>query len=527
MTGTTAATAAAAAALAVATSLQLLKWWNTTIPVRRVPEAERLSAIVVGGGMGGIVAAVYLAKLGVDAHIVEVERDFGGTWLLNKYPGCACDIPIHAYSFSFATKGDWSQAWAEHDEILAYVQGVARDNSLHARASFETKVESAEFDGKLWVVTTRDLRTGATAVRKANFFIVATGQLNKPATPPVKNWEAFPGEQFHTARWRHDVDLAGKRVVCVGTGASAIQALPEIAPRVKSLVIFQRSPMYYLLKRNFRFPGWAKWILSTFPSLRVAYRYYLLAFYESIWWMLIRNSATKPSAGNAAFTEHIRNEMRSQLPPDMMRRIDPQERLGCKRVLQSNDWGPMLLRPNVTLVSEAADRIEGNAVVSKSGVRHEADVIVWATGFDTQAFVPGISIRANGKELHEVWGSYPNAYHGITVAGFPNMALLYGPGTNQNNTSVIIYLETQMQHITKLIARVAKTGATSFDVKREAQTAYADAEQAALKTTSFNANCYSWYKDPATGKIVNNYSGSAAMYWWYTKGVRWGDYRIQ
>jgi len=422
-------TRTAAAALTVLAALALVRAvLSARARARQLREnATSYSCIVVGAGLGGVVAAKRMGDLGVDVRLFEEQAEFGGTWLLNTYPDCACDVPIAAYSFSFAQRATWSRKWAKRDEILAYVVDVAQRLGLRPRTSFRTRVLSAEFDGAQWTVTVRNLDTQQIATARANFLVVATGQLNNPAAPNVRDWDQFTGEAaFHTARWRHDVDLAGKRVACVGTGASAIQALPAIAPVVKELVVFQRSPGWVGTKADYEYGPLARALLRV-PLLRSVYRAYLLVALDAFWVLIIRGSQQRRTAAHRLATSVVTSLMTRDAPPALRDALVPKEHLGCKRLLISNDWMPMFARPNVTLVTEPAARVDGRGIVTASGARHgDFDVVIWATGFEASKFVRGVDVRVRGEaqSLHDAWGGVPVAYLGATVAGFPNLGVV-------------------------------------------------------------------------------------------------------
>jgi cation diffusion facilitator CzcD-associated flavoprotein CzcO len=501
-------------------------------------KSKPYSVGIIGCGVGGITAAKRALDLGLTPLLFDIESDFGGTWLKNSYYDAACDVPIVAYSFSFSPRATWSRKWAKRDEILSYVQDVARNElKLNPFTKFCTRVNSCRFDGKKWHIYTTNLITNQNEIHITNFLIGATGQLNIPHVPStIENALQFKGESIHTAKWPNHVSFEGKKVACIGTGASAIQALPVVAKECKELVVFQRSPGYVVRKFDFEYPWWATLLLRV-PLFRAMYRYYVLGLMDIIWYLMVPNSNQSPPAkSNQLLQRYVQDQMKSQTskPDDLIPARE--ENIGCKRLLISDDWLPMFEQSNVKLVKSPIIQVDGKSLIDQNGNRHgEFDCLIFATGFDTSTFLKGIEIinetssssgSTNHSTLHEYWNGIPKAYLGLTVPHFPNFALVYGPNTNVNHTSVLALMECGLEHFFTLVQHVILNNEmSSFEIKEEAFHQYNNEEQYLLKKSVFNSNCDSWYKKNPTHSIINNYHGSLLGYYvatcWWNK---WDDY---
>jgi cation diffusion facilitator CzcD-associated flavoprotein CzcO len=460
--------------------------------------------LIVGAGFGGVAAAIELRRHGLrDVTILESAPELGGTWFHNDYPGAACDVPSHAYSFSFAQRRDWSRLCSPRGEILDYLRGVADDHGIRPLIHFSERVSACDFDdaARRWRVSTEGGET-----HEADALILATGQLNRPAIPSLPGLERFAGHSFHSARWDHDYDLRGRRVAVVGTGASAIQFVPEIAREVAQLTVFQRTANWLLPRHNHVYPPRLRAILRA-PGLQRVRRALLFAVLESLT-ASIRHPRTlgRVSASRSA------RFMRAQVPdPELRARIWPDYTFGCKRVLFSSRYLPTLARPNVELVTAPIAEVTEAGLCTPDGTLHPADCIIWATGFRASEFVSPMEVRgAAGRRLTDAWAGGAHAHLGMTVPGFPSMFLMYGPNTNTSGGSIIFFLETQAAYIRQALAHLSAGGCTGLDVRPEVEAASDREIQAGFAGTAWT-DCSSWYRD-RDGRIVANWPGYMAEY---------------
>ena len=460
--------------------------------------------LIVGAGFGGIAAAVELRRHGLDdITILESAPALGGTWFYNDYPGAACDVPSHAYSYSFHQRRDWSRLCSPRDEILDYLRTVADRYEIHELIRFSQRVTACALNeaARRWRVETE-----AGETYEADALILATGQLNRPAIPALPGIERFAGHTFHSARWDHDYDLRGRRVAVVGTGASAIQFVPEIARHAAQLTVFQRTANWILPRRNHVYPPWLRALIAT-PGLQRVRRALLFAFLESL-----TASIRHPRTLGRLTAMRCARFMRAQVPdPELRARIWPDYTFGCKRVLFSSHYLPALARPNVALVTEPVAEVTPTGLRTPDGLVHEADCIIWATGFRASEFVAPMQVRgAGGQRLADAWAGGAHAHLGMTVPGFPSMFLMYGPNTNTSGGSIIFFLETQAGYIRQALAHLRAGGHAALDVRPEVEAASDRALQAAFAGTAW-LDCNSWYQH-RDGRIVANWPGYMAEY---------------
>ena len=456
--------------------------------------------IIVGAGFGGIAAAIELRRHGFDdITILESAPELGGTWYYNDYPGAACDVPSHMYSFSFAQRRDWSRLCSPRQEILDYLNEVVDAHGLRPLIRLSQRVASAVFDEDAaeWQLTTESGETYT-----ADTVIVATGQLNRPAIPRLAGVDRFAGHSFHSARWDHDYDLAGKRVAVIGTGASAIQFVPRIAPLVDRLTIYQRTPNWLLPRRNHVYPRVVRGLIGRVPGLQELRRALLFNFLEGLT-LSIRHPRTfgRMTAWRSA------RFMRAQTPdPELRRRIWPDYTFGCKRVLFSSHFLPALARPNVELVAEPIAEIAATGIATADGAARPADCIVWATGFHATELVAPMHVQgAGGRALEQAWTDGAHAHLGVTVPGFPSLFLMYGPNTNTSGGSIIFFEETQAAYIRQALVHLRDGGYATLDVRPEVEAEGNRRLQARFAGTAW-LDCHSWYQND-TGRIVANWPG--------------------
>lgn len=466
---------------------------------------------IVGAGFSGLCMGIKLLEAGVDSFTIYEKNDgVGGTWRENTYPGAACDVPSHLYSFSFEPRPDWTRAFSEQAEILEYLEHCADAYGLRPHLRLGTEVAALAYDDDLatWRVHTVDGE-----VETYDVVVSGLGQLNRPAYPDVPGLADFEGTAFHSARWDHDHDLSGERVAVIGNGASAVQFVPEIAPDVERLTIFQRSANWILPKPDHRFPEWLKESFARYPGLERLYRYRIYWSFESHWlWF-------KAPSRSGAFIEKLARRYLAQAVKDPARRQDltPDYPLGCKRVLISNDYYPAVQRPNVEIVTDRIDRVAPSGVVTADGSTHEVDTIIFATGFQTTHFLAPLQVHGrDGRSLEDAWHDGAEAHLGITVAGFPNLFLLYGPNTNLGHNSIVFMIERQVGLVVQYLAELARRGLATVEVRPDAQAAFNRDLVDSARHTVWDQGCTSWYKTDS-GRITNNWTRSTLSYWWRTR----------
>jgi cation diffusion facilitator CzcD-associated flavoprotein CzcO len=475
--------------------------------------------VIVGAGFGGIAAAIELRRHGFDdITILESAPELGGTWYYNDYPGAACDVPSHMYSFSFAQRRDWSRLCSPRQEILDYLRQVVDEHGLRPLIRCAQTVANARFDESAarWQLTTE-----AGDSYEADAVILATGQLNRPAIPRLPGAAQFAGHSFHSARWDHDYDLAGKRVAVVGTGASAIQFIPRIAPLVQQLTVYQRTPNWLLPRRNHVYPAALRALIRYVPGLQELRRALLFNFLEGLT-LSIRHPRTvgRLSAWRSA------RFMRSQTPdPELRRRIWPDYTFGCKRVLFSSHYLPALSRPNVELVTEPVAEITPSGISTADDAARPADCIIWATGFHATELVAPMQVQgAGGRELQEAWSEGAHAHLGVTVPGFPSLFLMYGPNTNTSGGSIIFFEERQAAYIRQALAHLRDGGYQTLDVRPEVEAAGNRELQARFAGTAW-MDCHSWYQDDQ-GRIIANWPGYMSEYMNATRRFQPADFQF-
>ncbi len=447
------------------------------------------SIAVVGGGFGGVGAVMMLARAGHhDVTVFERADRVGGVWEHNTYPGAACDVPSHLYEFSFAPNPRWSRRYAPQAEIQAYLEQVARDHGVFDRIRTGVEVRSARWDEDAlqWLMET------SAGEHRAEVLLTACGQLSVPKVAQVPGLERFQGPAFHTARWRHDVELAGRRVAMIGTGCSAIQAGPAIAPAVRQLDIYQRSAGWTFPRMDFMYRERTKRLFERFPALQRADRAGNFAFHEI---------GALAMTGNrwilALFRAIGRWQIRKVLKdPELRAKVTPGDEIGCKRVMLTDDWYPCLTRPNVELVTAPIAEITETGVRSTDGVERPADVLVLATGFATHGFVAPLQVTGEGgRTLAQEWAEVPRAYLGLSVPGFPNLFLIYGPNTNGGTGSVIFTIESGIGHVIAALAEMERAKARRIEIRREAAERFDSELRRALEQTVWHTGCTNWYVD--------------------------------
>jgi 4-hydroxyacetophenone monooxygenase len=497
-------------------------------------------AAVIGAGMSGLLVAHRLRQVGVDVVVLEKNPDVGGTWFDNTYPGCRVDVPNFLYSYSFAP-AMWPQHFSSQDVLREYFADFATDHGLREVIRFGTEVRAARWDedAACWhleVTTNLD----ANDVIDADIVVSAVGQLNRPNVPDLPGLDSFSGPVFHSARWDHDVDLSGKQVVVIGTGASAMQFVPEIAPEAGTLTVFQRTPAWLVPSPDYHdevTPA-QRWLFEHLPSYTYWFRLWL--FWRTHEGMLVAAEADPdwpgaPASVSAlndmvrmALTEYLRSQFASD--PELFAQVTPDYPPISKRVVRDNGiWASTLLRDNVTLVTGGIASVERDGVVASDGTRYPADVIILGTGFTASEFLMPMQVTgAGGTDLHAQWAGDATAYLGMTIPNFPNLFCMYGPNTNiVINGSIIFFSECEAHYITESVRLLATNGARSMDVRAEVHDAFAERIDAANRRMAWGVSgVNSWYKN-ARGRVTQNWPFSLLEYWRATRTPEASDYHLK
>lgn len=444
--------------------------------------------VIIGAGVSGIGAAVRLLQQGFsDFVILEKYDDLGGTWRDNTYPGCACDVPSALYSYSFAQKPDWSRAFAGQPEILKYVHATAEQQGVKPFIRYGVNVEESRWQEQQqqW-----RLQTSIGEV-SANKLISAVGYLHEPIMPALPGLDSFNGEVFHSSRWNHDCDLTGKRVAVIGTGASAIQFIPEIQPRVKQLSVFQRTPQWILPKPDHRIPAIER-AFFRLPLTLNSWRKILYGALE-VFGIGFRRPGLLKIVQKLAH-HHVKRRIKDPL---LRQKLTPDYTLGCKRVLLSNNYYPALAQENVEVLATGVQEIQGNTLIGADGSRAEADVIILGTGFHVSDVPIAEKVYGrDGKTLDQTWQGSPQAYRGTTIHNYPNFFLILGPNLAIGNNSAFIVIESQLNYIVGALTAMRRNQLQTLEVKQPVQQQYNEVVQQALQTTVWNTGgCSSYYLD--------------------------------
>lgn len=483
-------------------------------------EESSYTVAIIGTGFGGLCMAIQLKKVGINSFIIfEKNEDLGGTWHDNTYPGAACDVPSHLYSFSFETKADWSRKYSDQNEIFGYLKHCAEKYQITPHIRFNTEIESATFDEEsgLWHFL---------SIRGEKFssktLVSACGQLNRPAYPKIPGLDEFQGVQFHSARWNHQYDLQEKRVAVIGTGASAIQFVPQVAKKAKELVLFQRTPAWVVSKPDRAYLPIEKTLFKHIPVLQKLHRLQIYLWNEIRFLSFQQNTLANKLflwAAERHLTQSIKN-------PELKKALTPDYPLGCKRILLSNDYLESLTKSNVKVVTDNISQVEPDGVTSSKGNFYPADAIIYGTGFQSTDFLAPMKIYGkNNLDLNQAWKDGAEAYLGITVAGFPNLFILYGPNTNLGHNSIIYMIESQVRYVISCVEALKEKNLRFLNVKTGLYNKYNNEVQRRLKTSVWAAGCTNWYTNTA-GKNTNNWPSFTFEYYWRTYKVNLDDYEI-
>ncbi|MDQ7019865.1 MAG: NAD(P)/FAD-dependent oxidoreductase [Robiginitomaculum sp.] len=470
----------------------------------RKSENNVLEVAIIGAGFSGIGMGIGLKRAGIDRFIIFEKTDgLSGTWHDNTYPGAGCDVPSHLYCYSFAPNPDWGHVYSRQPEIKAYVESCAQRYGITGHIQLNTAVKDLRFDEQtgLWIV-----RTAKGDQVQARFVVTATGPLSVPLIPPIKGLNDFEGKAFHSARWPKNLSLKGKNVAIIGSAASTVQIAPAIADEVENLSIFQRTANYIVPRRDRAYRPWEKALWRRFPFLLKIKRIYmdLVRDYFSFR-MFYKNSRLAKFMARGA----IKSMHEIVHDPELRAKLTPNYTLGCKRILLSDDYYQTLLRGNVALVTDGIDRVEKNAIITKTGQDVPADVIVLATGFEATNFLAGLKVTGlGGRDLHERFSQRMSAYRGSSYAGFPNLFTLLGPNTGLGHTSIILMIKAQIDYVLKAINHA---GTAVLNVREDAEKRYNETIADDLENMVWASGCHSWYQ-AKDGSIPTLWPHSTAVF---------------
>ncbi|MBL4633637.1 MAG: NAD(P)-binding domain-containing protein [Kofleriaceae bacterium] len=490
-----------------------------TSPSGEVPDVE---VLIAGAGFSGLGVAIKLKEAGLsDFLILERANEVGGTWRDNTYPGCACDVQSHLYSYSFETKADWSRKYAGWKEIGQYLRNCAAKYDLYSHIKFGVEWKGAQYDEQagLWRV-----QVSGGKLISARALVMAVGPLSNPAIPDIPGLDEFRGQRFHSATWEHDYDLSGKKVAVIGTGASAIQFVPEIAKKVSKLSLFQRTPAWVLSKEDRSFSPREIRRFQRSPTFHQAYR-------SRIYWrseFLLRALVNPDSRFNRIAEKRGLDNLHKHVKDKALREaLTPAYPIGCKRVLLSDNYYPSLVRDNVDLITTGIEKISADGIHDVLGGFHPVDAIIWGTGFTASDPLGGLSLQGrDGQCLREVWKSNDyQSYLGIVAHGFPNMFLMTGPNTGLGHTSIVVMIEAQANYIIQALKHLSRGVVRSLEVRTDVQETFSKEVQDKLQGTVWTSGCSSWYH-LASGKNFAIWPDYTFRYKERCEQLNMSDYKV-
>jgi len=481
---------------------------------------EEVEICIVGSGFSGMGMAIKLLEEGREDFVVlERGDDVGGTWHFNTYPGCGCDVPSHLYSFSFAPNPEWSQTYSLQPEIRAYLERVADDFGVRPYVETQTTVTGASWneDERRWEVETDRGKL------RARVLVTGVGPLAEPRTPDIDGLDSFEGTVMHSARWDDSVELAGKRVASIGTGASAIQYVPEVRQEAAQMHVFQRTPPWVLPHTNREIRGWEQRLYKLFPPLQRLNRAGVYAARE----MAVLGMVKRPKLLKA-LEQVARRHIKSQVPdPELRKKVTPDYDIGCKRILPSNKWYPALAADNVELVTSGVAEVKPNSIVDEDGVEREVDVILLGTGFHVADMPVGQMVTGrSGKTLDETWHGSPRALLGSTMPDFPNLFMLLGPNTGLGHNSMVYMIESQIAYVADALRAMREHDASTVEVRPEAAEAFNHEVDQRHEGTVWSSGCASWYLDD-TGRNATLWPDWTFMFRRRTSSFNPAHYRLE
>jgi cation diffusion facilitator CzcD-associated flavoprotein CzcO len=463
--------------------------------------------VIIGAGFGGLAAAIELERKGhTNYTVIERQSAPGGVWRANHYPGARCDVPSIIYQYSYDLRPDWSRRFGNHAEICEYLEGVAERHGVTAKTRFNTAVESAVFEDSSnnWTLT---LEGGE--VVTTDILICATGQLSNPKTPDVPGIDAFSGDVFHSAEWDQSVDITGKRIAVVGSGASSIQVVPAIAQQVSHLTLVQRHPNWVVGKMDWAPSNLEKTLGRRFPFLLRWYHNLMWLYFEARYPLVLRKADPVRKVWERILRRQIAKELGD---PQKIAACTPDYALGCNRILLSSEWYPTIARPDVSVVNSGVVAVDETGLVCEDGTHVDVDVIVWCTGFTATDYIAPMEVTGrNGLTLREAWKDGPEAYLGLVTHGFPNMFMVYGPNTGSLTNTLVWMFEKQSQWISKALDYLQARGGGALEVRESVEADFNREAQDRLNKTVFTAGCPGWYTTD-DGKVTGVWIGSHVEY---------------
>ena len=492
---------------------------NTSVQERHFQSTRQVKFAIIGSGFGGLAMAIRLIQNHEhDFVILEKSNEVGGTWRENQYPGAACDVQSHLYSFSFAPKNDWTKRYAGSQEIFSYIVSTATKFNLHSYCLFNHDVSALHYeqDKCHWRIDFKEHET-----IEAQFVVLASGPLHVPQIPHIKGIEKFKGKTFHSAQWDHNYDLSNKRVASIGTGGSAIQYLPEIAPQVDQLYAFQRTAAWVIPRDERRYLNINKTIFEKLPSLRRIHRARLYWTNESRVVPIFKPELMKTAQKLAEM--YIRFQVKDKTTAA---KLTPDYLMGCKRILISNKYYPTFNRKNVELITDRIQEVTEDSIITADGKERKIDCLIYGTGFITDPRIYMKDFECIGRDQHNLmkdWEAGAESYYGVTTKGYPNFFQLVGPNTGLGHNSIIFMIEAQVEYILKLVKLTEKRHAQAVEVKAQIQDAFNERMQNDLKGTVWQSGCNSWYQS-AEGKNFTLWPGYTWKYWLETQRVNAQDF---
>ncbi|SPF47809.1 conserved hypothetical protein [Candidatus Sulfopaludibacter sp. SbA4] len=487
---------------------------------------EAVEVLIVGAGFSGLCMAIKLREAGIESFLIlEKAEEIGGTWWANRYPGCACDIPSHLYSFSFDRNPDWSRMFAGQPEILRYLKDSAQRHGILPHIRLNTALREATWDDRnqVWHAIAADgLRIDARVL------VSGMGALHVPRYPELNGLESgfdcFRGPAFHSAEWDSSVNLEGRNIVVIGTGASAVQLVPQIAPQAGKLYVFQRTPAWLLPRPDHPISERRRQWFRRVPGATWAFRTFLFWRLEMFVGGFLGNRWVR-QLGEKQARRHLEKQIAD---PKLRAALTPDYQFGCKRVLISSDFYPALTRPNVELVTAPIAEVRAHSIVTADGAERPVDVMIYGTGFRATEILRGIRIVGRGGvEIHDAWEERISAFLGITVSGFPNFFLLLGPNTGLGHNSVVLMIEAQVRYVMSCLRLMRRRRETVMEVRESSQQGFAAEIRNRLRGTVWESGgCRSWYLDPRTGESPALWPGSVVAYQWRTRAVSSKDYEF-
>jgi len=484
-----------------------------------------VDVLIVGGGFSGLCMAIKLREAAMNSFLLmEKSEDIGGTWWDNRYPGCACDIPSHLYSFSFELSPDWTRMYPGQHEIHGYLKRCVEKYGIAPQLRLQTRFCEAVWSEAESVWKVSAISPEGEVRITARVLVSGMGGLHVPNIPKLPGIERFAGAAFHSSHWDYGVELKGKNVAVVGTGASAIQFVPQIAPKVGKLHLFQRTPPWIVPRMDFAFSEKAKRRFRRFWLARWIFRKFLFLRFEIRVFGFLGNKFVRGKAVEIA----TRHRQRQVTDPKLYTALTPNYELGCKRVLVSDDYYPTLSRSNVELVTSGVAEIREHSIVTEDGGERPVDVLIYGTGFRaTEPLIGARIVGRGGIEIHEAWRERMNAYYGITVSGFPNLFVLLGPNTGLGHNSIILMTEAQVRYVMSCLKLMKREKKQVIEVREETQKQFVEDVHRRLQGTVWQSGgCKSWYQDARTGENTTLWPGTVIEYVRRTRHASVGDYKL-